>query len=92
VRKKPVPRRDDLFRIFPDLPRPRPRTGEERILRLRQQMLATRERAAQRIAEQREAVARVRARVAERSPRSTAVGLGPRSVEGLTRARRLRRG
>jgi len=57
---------DDLFALFPDLPRPRPRTREEQILRLRRLLLLTRERAAHRIAEQKAAVKRVRARVAER--------------------------
>jgi hypothetical protein len=82
VRKKRVPRHDDLFQIFPDLPQARPRTREERLLRLRQQMIATRERAAKRIAEQREAVERVRARVATRQPRHNDLAL---------RRRRLRR-
>ncbi len=56
-------RHNDLFDIFPDLPRARPRQREERLLRLRRLMIETRQRAARRIAEQRTAVERIRARV-----------------------------
>src|SRR5262249_15954526 len=49
---------DDLFQIFPDLPRARPRTGEQQLLRMRALVIRTRRRAAWRIARQQEAVAR----------------------------------
>ena len=66
MRGRAKPRRDDLFAIFPDLPRPRSRTRDEQILRMRRLLMLTRSRAARRIVEQQFAVARVRARVAER--------------------------
>jgi hypothetical protein len=69
VRRRTHPRHNDLFAIFPDLPRARPRTREEQILRLRRMLTITRERATQRVAEQKRAVALVRARLARRNPR-----------------------
>jgi hypothetical protein len=51
---------DDLFEIFPDLPRMRHRTPEEQMAQVRRHVTATRERASRNI-EQREATARVRA-------------------------------
>ena len=54
-------RRDDLFRIFPDLPGLRPRIAGERVERLHRQAQETRDRAGQNILRQRAAVERVRA-------------------------------
>ena len=65
MRRKPAPKHDDLFAIFPDLPRPRPRTREQQLLRMRALMLATRDRAKWRIAQQRKAVEHVRERLAQ---------------------------
>jgi hypothetical protein len=60
------PRRDDLFRIFPDLPGMRPRNATDRIERLHRQVQDTRERSGQNILRQRAAAERVRAALAAR--------------------------
>jgi hypothetical protein len=60
---------DDLFEIFPDLPRMRHRTPDEQVAQLRRQVNATRERATRNIARQREAAARVRATLSARRRR-----------------------
>ena len=69
MRRPAGPRHNDLFAMFPDLPRPRPRTRDEQILRMRRLLIITRERATQRVAEQRKAVALVQERVAQRKRR-----------------------
>src|SRR5262249_14120867 len=53
VRMSKAPRRDDLFRIFPDLPGLRPRSTAEQVERLRRKALDTRERARENINRQR---------------------------------------
>jgi hypothetical protein len=68
-RRRPAPR-DDLFSIFPSLPFVPPRSREAQVARMRQLLSATRDRARASIARQREATARVRARVAARKIRS----------------------
>ena len=60
---------NDLFAMFPDLPRMRHRTPEEGIAQVRRQANASRERATRNIARQREAAARVRAAISERRRR-----------------------
>ena len=61
---------DDLFRIFPDLPRVvPPRSKEAQVARIRRQLLDTRERAARNIARQTKAAKRVRESVGEHSRR-----------------------
>ena len=63
------PHSDDLFAIFPDLPRLWRRTPEEHVAQMRRQVDETRERAVRNIARQREATARVRAAVSARRRR-----------------------
>jgi hypothetical protein len=60
---------DDLFAIFPDLPRMRHRTPEEQVAQVHRQVNAMRERATRNIARQREAAARVRATISARRRR-----------------------
>jgi hypothetical protein len=66
-----IPRRhtNDLFEIFPDLPRLRPRTSQEQILRVRRQADATRRRATLNIDRQRAATERVRTALSARRRR-----------------------
>jgi hypothetical protein len=59
-------RGDDLFALFPDLPRLRPRSRAEQVDRIRRQLVDTRVRAAVNIERQRRATAQVRLRVALR--------------------------
>jgi hypothetical protein len=63
------PHSNDLFEIFPDLPRGRQRRPEDQTAAVRRQVDATRERARRNIARQREAAARVRAGVSAISAR-----------------------
>jgi hypothetical protein len=63
------PRRDDLFRIFPDLPGMRPRNAAERLDRIHRNVQDTRERAGQNILRQRAATERVREAIAARRRR-----------------------
>jgi hypothetical protein len=63
------PRRDDLFRIFPDLPGLLPRSAEAQIERVQRQARETRERAGQNIARQQAATERVRSAIAGRRRR-----------------------
>jgi len=63
------PHTDDLFEIFPDLPRMRQRSPQEHMAQVRRQVDATRRRASINIARQREATARVRAAVSARRRR-----------------------
>jgi hypothetical protein len=58
---------NDLFAIFPDLPRMRHRTPEEQVAQVRRQAEATRERANRNIERQRAASARVRAAIRGRA-------------------------
>jgi hypothetical protein len=69
LRMPKPPRRDDLFRIFPDLPGMRPRTAAEQVDRLHSKVKDTRERAAQNILRQRAATERVRAALTARRRR-----------------------
>jgi hypothetical protein len=69
MRMAKPPRRDDLFRIFPDLPGMRPRTAEDQLDRIHRNVQATRERAGQNILRQRAASERVRAAIAARRRR-----------------------
>jgi hypothetical protein len=66
MRMPKQPRRDDLFRIFPDLPGVRSRSAAEQVERVHQQVQATRERAGENILRQQAAAARVRAAIAGR--------------------------
>ncbi len=63
------PRRDDLFRIFPDLPGMRKRTAAEQVDRVQRQVKETRERASQNILRQQAASDRVRAAISGRHRR-----------------------
>jgi hypothetical protein len=63
------PHSNDLFAIFPDLPRMRHRTATGQVEALRRQVDATRERARHNIARQREAAARVAAAISLMSAR-----------------------
>jgi hypothetical protein len=65
----PRPHCNDLFEIFPDLPRMRHRTPEEQVAQVRRQVNAMRDRAQRNIARQREAAARVRAAISVRRRR-----------------------
>jgi len=67
VRRRP--HSNDLFEIFPDLPRMRHRTATGQVEALRRQVDATRERARHNIARQREAAARVAAAISAISAR-----------------------
>jgi hypothetical protein len=68
---------DDLFAIFPDLPRLRPRPVGDRTSRLRRALIDTRARAAANIERQRAASAAVRVRLLERQPRMLALSRLP---------------
>ena len=63
------PHSNDLFKIFPDLPRMRHRPPTEQVEAVRRQVEATRERARRNIARQREAAARVAAAISAMSAR-----------------------
>jgi hypothetical protein len=63
------PHSNDLFKIFPDLPRIRHRAATEQVEAVRRQVDATRERARHNIACQREAAARVAAAISVMSAR-----------------------
>jgi hypothetical protein len=63
------PTRDDLFRIFPDLPGMRKRTAAEQVERVHQKVQETRERATGNILRQQAAAERVRAAIAGRRRR-----------------------
>jgi hypothetical protein len=63
------PREQDLFALFPDLPRMRHRTREDVMAMVRRQVNATRERARRNIERQRAATARVRAAISARRRR-----------------------
>jgi hypothetical protein len=69
MRMATPPRRDDLFRIFPDLPGLRKRTPAEQVERVHRHVQDTRERAGQNILRQKAASERVRAAVAGRRRR-----------------------
>jgi hypothetical protein len=64
-----VPRRDDLFEIFPDLPGVRPRSTAEQVERLHRKAHETRTRARQNIKRQQVAVDQVRTAIAARRRR-----------------------
>jgi hypothetical protein len=67
-----MPRRghsNDLFKIFPDLPRIRHRTPEDHLTQMRRHVSATRDRALGNIARQREATSRVLAVLSARRRR-----------------------
>ncbi len=66
MRMPRLPRRDDLFQIFPDLPSLRHRTTAEQMETIQRQVQNTRERAGQNIVRQRAAAERVRAAIAGR--------------------------
>jgi hypothetical protein len=63
------PHSNDLFAIFPDLPRMRHRSSEGQVEKVRRQVDETRERARRNIARQQEAAARVRAAISVISAR-----------------------
>jgi hypothetical protein len=63
------PRHDDLFEMFPDLPRLRARSRTEQVARMRRLLTDTRDRAATNIERQQAAAARVRAAVMARQRR-----------------------
>ncbi|MGH9144395.1 MAG: hypothetical protein ACRD2I_24915, partial [Vicinamibacterales bacterium] len=69
MRMAKLPRRDDLFQIFPDLPGMRPRTAAEQIERVHRKVQDTRERAEQNILRQKAASERVRAAISIRRRR-----------------------
>ena len=62
-------RRDDLFRIFPDLPGLQKRSAAEQVERVHRQVQDTRDRAGQNILRQQAATQRVRAAIAGRRRR-----------------------
>jgi len=64
-----TPRRDDLFRLFPDLPGVSSRPAAEQVERLHRKVQDTRERAAQNILRQRAAAERVRTALSARRRR-----------------------
>jgi hypothetical protein len=66
-----APRRhnNDLFELFPELPGQRPRSAEDQVRRIRQQVEEFRERARINIARQQASAAQMRARVASRKRR-----------------------
>jgi len=78
-----VPRNDDLFAIFPDLPRMRHSSPEEQVTQAGRQVEDIRPRASENILSQRAAAERVRAATAGRF-RKRAKG----KVRNLTLARR----
>jgi hypothetical protein len=66
---RPRPHSNDLFEIFPDLPRMRHRTPTEQVEKVRREVEVTRDRARRNIARQREAAARVRVAISVISAR-----------------------
>ena len=69
MRMPQPPRRDDLFKIFPDLPGLRKRSAAEQVERVHRQVQDTRERAGENILRQQAASERVRAAIAGRRRR-----------------------
>jgi hypothetical protein len=63
------PHGNDLFAIFPDLPRMRHRSPDGQVAKVRRQVDETRERARRNIARQQQAAARVRAAISVMSAR-----------------------
>jgi hypothetical protein len=61
-----LPRHDDLFEIFPDLPRKRHRSPEEQMGQVQRQVDVIRQRAHENILRQRAAAERVRTAIAGR--------------------------
>jgi hypothetical protein len=75
-------RGDDLFELFPDLPRPSARSREEQVARLRRLLNGTRARAAENVHRQQQAVAEVRLRLKKRQAEMLAGRVLPRGRRG----------